>query len=181
MPRNSTKKLAAEWARAGKAAKRQEQDEPIVINLISESEEDSDIECTSWQGSVSHTMSDCKDAENSYITVSDGNENIRIDMEDENLEILVGEGVIDGLRKACQVQRDLEGLSTSTPYEIVMEKKGAKQWKEAEANQSLGYNGLSDRRKREIWQEQQEKEAAAAEKRERYVLQKYPFQWLIKI
>ncbi|KIJ39220.1 hypothetical protein M422DRAFT_258109 [Sphaerobolus stellatus SS14] len=170
MPRNKAKTLAAARAWEGKAQKRQQEEQPIDDNgssepiVISDSEDD----VCSWSGGVICTP-DIHGTDDGYITVWDTEEEIEsVGEQGDNdiFEVLQGEEVIDGLQKSCKMQQDLEELSTPTSYERIMGVKGSKQWRKAESNRALGYNGLSERRKREIRQENREKEAAAAKMQE---------------
>ncbi|KIJ33272.1 hypothetical protein M422DRAFT_264821 [Sphaerobolus stellatus SS14] len=136
-------------------------EEPIVIS-------DSEDDVCSWSGGVI-CAPDIHGTDDGYITVWDTEEEIESVGEqgdDDIFEVLQGEEVIDGLQKSCKMQQDLEELSTPTSYERIMGVKGLKQWRKAESNRALGYNGLSGHRKREIQQENHEKEAAAAKMRE---------------
>ncbi|KAH9068309.1 hypothetical protein EDB83DRAFT_2375613 [Lactarius deliciosus] len=72
-----------------------------------------------------------------------------------DLEVLEGEDLLDGLRNELELlQQELKDLEKPTPYEHVLRKTTAKEWKKAEAKRGLGYNGQSARRKREIAQQQ---------------------------
>ncbi|KIJ46075.1 hypothetical protein M422DRAFT_250504 [Sphaerobolus stellatus SS14] len=155
-------KVAAERARAGKAANKQH----ITGSLTGGGSEEhliTDGECTSWASGMVYIPSDLED-DGGYITISDDED--ALGEYDADIEILEGEEVIAGLRKACQLQTDLEQLTKETPFEQIMAVQGAKAWEKAEAKHSLGYNGLSKRTQRHNAQKEHEKDAAAALTRE---------------
>ncbi|KAH8976853.1 hypothetical protein EDB86DRAFT_3094060 [Lactarius hatsudake] len=61
-----------------------------------------------------------------------------------DLEVLEGEDLLDGLRNKLELlQQELKDLEKPTPYEHVLRKTTAKEWKKAEAKRGLGYNGQS--------------------------------------
>ena len=64
---------------------------------------------------------------------------------------------------------DLEQLAKPTVTEIMMHQIEPREWKKAESHCSLGYNGKSDRCKREKKQQEREKAAADAIIQNRYV------------
>ncbi|KIJ38237.1 hypothetical protein M422DRAFT_259147, partial [Sphaerobolus stellatus SS14] len=165
MPRTKVtkaQKVAAERARAGKAANKQH----ITGSVTGGGSEEhliTDGECTSWAGGMVYIPSDLKD-DGGYITISDDED--ALGEYDADIEILEGEEVVAGLRKACQLQTDLEQLTKETSFEQIMAVQGAKAWEKAEAKHSLGYNGLSKRTQRHNAQKEREKNAAAALTRE---------------
>ncbi|KIJ39955.1 hypothetical protein M422DRAFT_257274 [Sphaerobolus stellatus SS14] len=143
MPPKNTKKLAVARAQAGKARKQHQEKEVIEIedsSCFSSSESDEDG-ITSWSGGV-NSITEEEELQAGFFTF----EGEEIGSEDDNeiLEVLEGAEVIKGLWKACQVQQDLEQLVQPTPYEMIMKRKNAKEWKKAESNWGLGYNGLSE-------------------------------------
>jgi len=68
------------------------------------------------------------------------------------------------------MRHDLEQLAKPTVTEIFMHQIGSKEWKNAESHFSLGYNGKSDRCKREKKQQEREKAVVDATIQNRYVL-----------
>jgi hypothetical protein len=71
-----------------------------------------------------------------------------VDLQVKKLE---GEDLLDGLWNKWELlQQELENLANPYPYEHILKKTKAKEWKNAEAQRELGYNGLSDRRKWEV-------------------------------
>ncbi|KAH9014352.1 hypothetical protein EDB83DRAFT_2529309 [Lactarius deliciosus] len=166
----STKK--AQWAAAARAraAKYQKRNVEIVDSeipsdpAIEQPEPDGnhepDIECTGWTGGVNYVPSDTD-------SNSDDEDWKETDLDDESdsadgggeLEGLEGEDLLDGLQNEWELQQqELESLEKPTPYEHILGKTMAKEWKKAEAKRGLGYNGQSARRKREITQQLQVKE-----------------------
>ena len=132
--------------------------------VISDSDSDLDIECTGWTGGICHVISDSEDSDAGYSTVEYGGED-----DDYSFEELVGDELISGLQKEWQMRHDLEQLAKPTVTEILLHQIGPKEWKKAESHRSLGYNGKSDRRKREKKQQKREKAAADAIIQNRYV------------
>ncbi|KAF8983083.1 hypothetical protein BDQ17DRAFT_1336659 [Cyathus striatus] len=65
---------------------------------------------------------------------------------DADLEVLEGE------------ELDTQELKKHAPYQLLLGNKSMHNWKVAEGKRNLGYNGLSDRRRREISQRLWEKE-----------------------
>jgi hypothetical protein len=155
MPRTKVtkaQKAAAQCARAGRAAKTRTKQEKILDCL------DTEEECT-WTGDVMNDSPNF-DSDGENIISSDAGEYMESGGSD--IEILEGDDVVEGLRKAYQIRCDLEKLAQSNSFESIMTIKGTKEWKKAEAKRSLGYNGLSDRTHRHKRQKQQENEASAA-------------------
>jgi hypothetical protein len=129
------------------------------------------IECTGWTGGVKHVLSDTETDSNDedWKNTDLGGEGSESDEEDNvDLEELEGEDLLDGLRNKWELlQQELENLANPYPYEHILKKTKAKEWKNAEAQRGLGYNGLSDRRKREVAQQLREKEEQDKVTRER--------------
>ncbi|KIJ46039.1 hypothetical protein M422DRAFT_250466 [Sphaerobolus stellatus SS14] len=145
---SKVKLTAAKRARAARWSKKQPPPAPEFIET-SDSDSNSDIECTGWTGGVSHIISDYEDSDAGYSIVEDG-----------FLEELGRDDLIEGLQREWQNQLDLELLAKPTATEVLMREVGSKQWKAAESNRSLGYNELSERCQREIRQKAREKEVA---------------------
>ncbi|KAH9018306.1 hypothetical protein EDB84DRAFT_1626781 [Lactarius hengduanensis] len=176
-PNKRAQKAAAARARAAKYQKKEVEVEVSSDAAIERPEPDGnhepDIECTGWTGGVNYVPSD---------TDSDDEEwkETDLDLDDESdgpgndgggdLEDLEGEDLLDGLRNELELlQQELKDLEKPTPYEHVLRKTTAKEWKKAEAKRGLGYNGQSARRKREIAQQLCEKEEQDKVVRQRVV------------
>jgi hypothetical protein len=118
------------------------------------------IECTGWTGGVKHVLSDTEtdfNEEDWKNTDGEGSESNKEDNAD--LEELKGEDLLDGLWNKWELlQQELENLANPTPYEHILKKTKAKEWKNAKAQRGFEYNGLSDRWKWEVAQQLQEKE-----------------------
>jgi len=155
-PRKAQKTAAAR-ARAGKVQKK----------LVSDSN-DSDLECTGWSGGVNHVLSDSEHDEDWEDVHSVSEDSTADDSDsDGDLEELEGQDLLEGLEKHWEVEQEMQDLMKPMLYDILMGKKMVKEWKRVEAKRGLGYNGLSDRRKREINQKQREKEERDKDTRKR--------------
>jgi hypothetical protein len=136
-------------------------DAGLPPSTLSLTDSTSDIECTSWTGGVNHVFSDSEDEDPSWTDTDTGTESENSDFDD--LEELEGEELIKSLQMKCQHELDLEldlkQLATPTPYESLLQTKTPKDWKIVESRRALGYNGRSNRRKREVAQEIREKDA----------------------
>jgi hypothetical protein len=170
-PRKAQKAAAAR-ARVGKVREKTvPNDEKPSLNA--ENDLDSDIECTGWTGDISHVLSDSEDDEDWEDADSEDSEDSEESESDEDsdedfdLEELEGQDLVEGLRKCWELELELQKLTQPTSYEVLLQKKTSKEWKTAEAKRGLGYNGLSDRRKREINQKLREKEELNKVTRER--------------
>jgi hypothetical protein len=119
------------------------------------------VECTGWTGGVNHVPSDTErdsDDEDWKDTDLDGGDDENDD-DDDDLEDLEGEDLLESLQnKWVLLQQEIEELEKPTPYEHILKKTVAGEWKKAEAQRGLGYNGQSARWKREIAQKMREKE-----------------------
>ena len=119
-------KAAAERARTRKS-----QIGPIVIS--SDSDNETDFEVTKWTGGVNYVFSD----EDSVS--EDDSEGEWFEDELKGLELVASleKSVEDGTDKLKETQH--------TPYEELTRTVSWTDWKKAESNRSLGYNGLSIR------------------------------------
>ncbi|KAH9024499.1 hypothetical protein EDB85DRAFT_2181548 [Lactarius pseudohatsudake] len=142
----STKK--AQWAAAARAraTKYQKRNVESVDSEISSDpaieqpepngNHEPDIECTGWTGGVNYVPSDTD-------SDSDDEDWKETDLDDESdgggeLEDLEGEDLLDGLRNEWELlQQELESLEEPTPYEHLLGKTMAKEWKKAEANDQV--------------------------------------------
>ncbi|KAG6884084.1 hypothetical protein C0993_001552, partial [Termitomyces sp. T159_Od127] len=69
-----------------------------------------------------------------------------MESEDEELEQLEGEELVKGLKKKWEcLQKEMEGFERGSLYSQLSQPKTRKDWKKAEANWKLGYNGLLKR------------------------------------
>ena len=99
-------------------------------------DEDEVVECD-WDGSVNHCLSSDSDWEDES---DDGFES-----DDTEFSELEGEDLKESLQKALEAELAL--LTQLTPYEVILQAT-SKEWKRAEQNRGLGYNGQSDRTRR---------------------------------
>jgi hypothetical protein len=153
------RKAAAARAREGKAQKKVMLNNEDALELSSDNmqlEKESDAECTDWTGGVNHVLSDSENDEDWEDIYSASEASDSDNDEDHDLEELEGQDLVEGLHKYWALE--LQELAQLTPYELLLQKKIPKEWKKAEAKRELGYNGLSDRRKREIAQKLRIKE-----------------------
>ena len=155
------RRAAAALARAAKASKDTSCQPISNANVNPElplpvTDSDSDIECTSWTGGVIHVFSDSEDEH-----WADSDSTSENDSGFDDLEELEGEELIRSLQIKCQHKLDLKQRAKPTPlaYNGLLHTKTPKDWKMAESKRSMGYNGLSKRRKREVAQKTQETEA----------------------
>ena len=99
------------------------------------------LEECDWDGSVNVNVPE------GWMTVTD--------YEDDLLSELEGNDLIESLRsQMCKGAGSCEGL---TGYQEIQKKISTQQWKKAERNRGLGYNGLSNRTQRRIGQQAREK------------------------
>jgi len=159
----STKKMrkaAAARARAVKSQKKMVPDLELTFpNSAIEQLESEDFECTGWTGGVNNVSSDTDTDDEWKDTDQDGgDEDSEQDSGNESLESdIEGEDLLN----------DLEDLAKPTPYEHILKRTTAKEWKKAESHRGLGYNGQSARRTREIAQELRKKDEQDRIMRER--------------
>ena len=170
-----SQKAAAARARAARSRKKAVHDtpsDPAIEQSEPDNDHNSDIECTGWTGGVNNVLSDTEtdsDRDEDWKNTDLDNEGSESDEEDNaDLEALEGENLLDGLRNKWELlQQELENLAKPTPYEHILKKTMPKDWENAEAQRGLGYNGLSNRRKREVAQQLREKEEQDKVTRER--------------
>ena len=86
-------------------------------------DEDEVVECD-WDGSVNHCLSSDSDWED--------------ELDDTEFSELEGEDLKESLQKALEAELAL--LTQLTPYEVILQAT-SKEWKRAEQNRGLGYNG----------------------------------------
>ena len=145
MPSTKAQKAAAARARAAKSKKEMVNSEvvecrsdsdPLAIEPDSEDSHDSEIECTGWNGGVNYVASDTDlDDEDWKDTDSDSGGAESGEDDNHDLEGLEGEVLLDSLQNKWKLlQQELEDLGKATPYEHILKKMTAKEWKRAEAN-----------------------------------------------
>jgi hypothetical protein len=127
--------LELRWAKCKK--KMVPNDEEPSLNT--ESDLDSDIECTGWSGDISHVLSDSEDDEDWEDADSEDTEDSEEFESDEDsdedfdLEELEGQDPVEGLRKCWEWELELQKLTQLTSYEVLLQKKTSKEWKTAKA------------------------------------------------
>jgi len=141
-------KLQAAKAREGRALKRLE----IDSELDTEGES-SEVEVTSWTGGV-----------NNHLIGLDGSDSDVDDTEwesessEDEVDELEGDDLVESLRKEIENELNLLKQTAQTPYEKINNANlTSKDWKKAEQNRGLGYNGLASRTQRKHRQEEREK------------------------
>jgi hypothetical protein len=149
----------AKARKKGKKFDRKKSDTELIAESLN------DDECTSWTGGISHILSDSEDSDED-VDWEDTDENLTSEMdedsdsdEDLDLEELEGQDLVEALKKYWELEMELQKISQPTPYELLLQKRNLKpqEWKKVEARRGLGYDGLSDRRKREIKQQLRKK------------------------
>jgi ribosomal protein S13 len=121
---------------------------PIILN--SDSEPESDEEVCSWTGGVNNHLEDNPE---DWIDLSG------MDSEpDDELEELEGDELRGSLE--TEISREAEVLQNSDTalYQKLMRLISFKEWKQAEKNRALGYNGQSARSKRRKRKDVRDKE-----------------------
>lgn len=122
----------------------------------------SDEEC-SWQGGVNHIPTDSEwEVAESNSTSDSGSD------EGSELEELEGAELLNSLQREMEMVDSLVPAAGRTPtaYELLDPRKlTAKDWKKAESNRHLGYNGLSGRTQRRKEQQAREKAESDAQLR----------------
>ncbi|KZT30319.1 hypothetical protein NEOLEDRAFT_1144727 [Neolentinus lepideus HHB14362 ss-1] len=108
-----------------------EKDPPVCSDL--EELEDGDIEECAWDGTVNHWPLDT----DSEWSGESGEES------GEEISELEGDELAESIGK--ELDRELQRLNQSSPYEQLTQKHTSKDWKRAESNRHLRYNGNSDR------------------------------------
>jgi hypothetical protein len=149
MPSTKTQKAAAARAWAAKSQKKPVECSDLAIESLEpeHANHNSEIECTGWNGGVNYVASDTDTDDKDWKdTDSDsGGAKSGEDLgEDDNkdLEGLEGEDLLDSLQNRWELlQQELKDLGRATPYEHILKKTTAKEWKKAETNCGLGYNG----------------------------------------
>jgi len=122
---------------------------------------DSDVEVTQWMGGVNHNPD------------TDRSDSIWEVTEDELEELTDEEGVYDEddeQRLQLYEEHELRLLKQLTSWDEIMKPCTKKEWKQAESKRGFGYNGLSERRQRELRQKAREKERVDEKLRKTYVV-----------
>jgi hypothetical protein len=128
--------------------------EPIFIGSGSES----DDEVCSWTGGVNYQPSDHD--------LTDGSEYSDDDSE-RYLEDLNDQELVQHLE--CEVQAEIALLQNQTVFEQLQRKATDSEWKKAESNRALGYNGQSDRTHRRKNKEARDGEEEQIKSKDLYV------------
>lgn len=132
--------------------------EPAESGEVSDESSEGEIECTGWDGGVSH----CLSSDDEPIVISDS------DSGDEEVEELFGGEVGVMWQKRSESPEDVASLEAKpSGYSIIMRQQTKKDWKKVESRRSLGYNGQSARTKRHHEQVAREKEKEDAKLRNR--------------
>lgn len=116
---------------------------PIILDL--EPEDDDEI-CT-WAGGVNNHLED--DLEG-WIDLSEDSD------DDDEIEELEGDELRESLES--QMAREAETILEAAVYQKLMRKITPKEWKKAELNRGLGYNGQSERSQQRRKKNAREKE-----------------------
>jgi ribosomal protein S13 len=131
---------------------------PIIVDSKpEESAINEDAEVCTWMGGVNNHLED--DPED-WIDLS--NDTAIDDKSDDELDELEG----DALRQSLETQMALEAevLENSAGlYQCLMRSISSKEWKKAEKNRGLGYNGQSSRSMRRKRKEARDKESRDGE------------------
>ncbi len=143
------KKYSAARARAAKAALRSNplslaadhSESEGAIPISSDSDAD---ECTQWTGGVNHELSDTE-SDLTWVETSTADSDSTESSEDDMSEV-EGDDIVESVR--ASLEHEIKLLAIPTQYEQISRKLTADDWKKAEKNRSLGYNGNSDRTKR---------------------------------
>lgn len=123
--------------------------ENTAINpIILDSEPEDEDEICAWTGGVNNHLED--DPEDWGDLSDDTNEL------DDEIEELEGEELQRSLE--AQMAREAKIILEATVYQKLMRKIPTKEWKKAEMNQGFGYNGQSERSKRQKRKNEREKE-----------------------
>jgi hypothetical protein len=108
--------------------------ENLETELLAATGSDSEvIEVTKWTGGVNHDP----ETDNSDFSWDDTEVNESTDESDNEYEEMAC------LERA--IQHELQLLYEPTPYDQIMKKHSAAEWKEGEKNRGFGYTGNSDR------------------------------------
>lgn len=131
--------------------------EPAESGEVSSESSEGEIECTGWDGGVSH----CLSSDDEPIVISDS------DSGEEEVEELFG-GEVGVMGKRSKSPEDVSHSEAKpSGYSIIMRQQTKKDWKKVESCRSLGYNGQSARTKRHHEQIAREKEKEDAKLRNR--------------
>ncbi|KAJ7256578.1 hypothetical protein C8J57DRAFT_1235438 [Mycena rebaudengoi] len=95
--------------------------------------EPNEDECCSWDGGVNHSL----DSDEDWVS-AESSDSAESDSDSDLLE-LEGEPLVESLR--VQMDHEIAELARATPYEEITKGVSHKQWRKAETNRSLGYNG----------------------------------------
>lgn len=138
-------------------------DSDIEILNTSPAMADSDveIEVTGWTGGVNHNL----DTDGSVFVWETTEDDLEESTDEEGANDEDDEG-----RLRLYEEHELQLLKRITSWDRIMKPCTNKEWKKAESKRSLGYNGLSDRRQRELRQKARDKEKVDEKLRKTYVV-----------
>lgn len=118
----------------------------------------SDTDCTSWRGGVNHILSSDEDR--------DGSSESESSSSDGEVDELEG----DELRASLEARYTSTDIKNLGLYGPLTQSTTRREWKKAEANRSLGYNGHAARTKRHHAKLARDREVKDAKMRQRCVI-----------
>lgn len=143
-----SQQLQAAKAREGRALKRLQ----IDSNLDTDGES-SEVEVTSWTGGVNNHLIGFDESDSDF-----GDTEWESEESEDEVDELEGADLVESLRKELENELNLLKQAAQTPYEKISNANlTARDWKKAEQNQGLGYNGLASRTQRKHRQDAREK------------------------
>ena len=143
-----SQQLQAAKAREGRALKRLQ----IDSNLDTDGES-SEVEVTSWTGGVNNHLIGFDESDSDF-----GDTEWESEESEDEVDELEGADLVESLRKELENELNLLKQAAQTPYEKISNANlTARDWKKAEQNRGLGYNGLASRTQRKHRQDAREK------------------------
>jgi hypothetical protein len=141
-----SQQLQAAKAREGRALKRLQIDSDLDTDG-----ESSEVEVTSWTCVNNHIGLDESDSDF-------GDTEWESESSEDEVDELEGADLVESLRKEIENELNLLKQAAQTPYEKISNGNlTARDWKKAEQNRGLGYNGLASRTQRKHRQDAREK------------------------
>jgi len=142
--KKKSQQIQAAKAREGRALKQLRMDTDSEL---------SDVEVTSWTGGVKNHVIGLVDSDSEFEDTDWESES----SEDE-IDGLQGDELVESLRKEVESEMELLRQAAETPYEKISNGNlTAKDWKRAEQNRGLGYDGHASRTQRKHSQNAREK------------------------
>ncbi|THH20303.1 hypothetical protein EUX98_g8606 [Antrodiella citrinella] len=123
------------------------------------SESDTENYCTAWTGGVSHNPYGSDGSDSDWEDDEMGSDNDSSDSEGVEMEV----NALDGDELLASIRDELQKLSEPTPYEVLL--NDPHNWKKAESQRNLGYNGQAERTKRGHAKRARDKEKEAEKMR----------------